>query len=57
MPGAKVSARETRDLFLNRLGMNLEETVAIVGGGHTVAVLVAANNPDMSDLKTGPFDG
>jgi hypothetical protein len=43
-------------MFLNRMGFTLEETVALIGGGHTMAFLARQNNPTDPDLADGPFD-
>jgi hypothetical protein len=56
LPSSRVSSNETLNLFVGNLGMSVEETVAIVGGGHTVAELDPANNVGDNFVKAGGFD-
>ncbi len=56
LPGSRVSANETLDIFVNRLGMSVEETVALIGAGHSVAELIKQNNPGDDSVKPGFFD-
>jgi L-ascorbate peroxidase len=56
LPDRRASANETLKLFVGNLGMSVEETVAIVGGGHTVADLDDGSDEDDVD-DSGKEDG
>lgn len=53
LPPAQATAQQIRDIFIAGIGMTLEETIALIGGGHTVARVESQNSPG---LQPGPLD-
>lgn len=60
LPGPAISAQEIFDTFVTRMGFSLDETVALVGGGHTIGRVHAENtlgvNPGPMDTTENKFD-
>lgn len=44
------------DAFYRRMGFTLDETVALIGGGHSIANYRRVNNPTERNIPDGPFD-
>ena len=53
LPGPAVTAEEIKNIFMRRLGLTAEETVAYIGGGHAIGGVHAENT---LGVKSGPFD-
>ena len=56
LPGAHIKPDELKKMFMGRLGLSIEETVAIIGGGHSAGRSRRSDNPDDATVQTGPLD-
>lgn len=53
LPGPAATAQEIVDIFMARMGFTLDETVALIGGGHTIGRVHAENT---LGVNAGPMD-
>lgn len=60
LPGPAATAQEIEDIFMKRMGFTLDETVALIGGGHTIGRVHSENtlgvNPGPMDTTSNRFD-
>ena len=56
LPKANFEADDTVEMFVNRMGFSMEETVALIGGGHSTAAVHARFNPGQGWARDGFLD-
>ena len=56
IPNPRLSDNEILQYFWQRMGFTLDETVAIIGGGHSIAEFHRKNNPEYPEIIPGYFD-
>jgi catalase (peroxidase I) len=51
LPNPHISGTDILGTFVDRMGFTIDETVALIGGGHTVALISAANSESNNDVR------